>query len=186
MALSTLSTLYAASRPGSGKLAIDKYAKCGHISKRYDGIKGLLRIQAMQADYVLSRTFTAKYFAADGVTRLLWRHDQNQREVDAVMDGFAIGVLVGGVRSDNRGKPILQPTTETKDCESFWMVGGGTLADAVFLACDRDPERKSEQLKATLEQGLENCIVVEYATPAYVLDELIYSTCVFHPGNPAS
>ena len=110
-----------------------KWQAVSHISKRYPKVRGLLRLKQMYSDYVADRNYRAPYFGAKG-ERLLVRHGENERDVDEVAIEFADGVLRGGVRSDNRGKPVLIPTTPSPQCETFELLGGGTLADGVYRA----------------------------------------------------
>ena len=157
-----------------------KWQAVSHISKRYPKVRGLLRLKQMYSDYVADRNYRAPYFGAKG-ERLLVRHGENERDVDEVAIEFADGVLRGGVRSDNRGKPVLIPTTPSPQCETFELLGGGTLADGVYRAHLKDPS--NEQLQATIDQGLEGCVLLMYGTPLDVITEFIMIGNVDHAGT---
>lgn len=157
-----------------------KYTPLTHISKRYPGLKGLLRLKAMYSDYVVDRNHTAMYFN-DNHERLLTRHDDNDRDVMEVALEFAVGILHGGVRSDNRGKPIIIPVRASPDCEHFKLAGGGTVADGVYIAEAKEPE--NEQVIATIDQGCECCVKMVYGAPSDVVTEMIAMGNIDHRGT---
>ena len=161
-----------------------KYVPMRHIKHRYPGKTGLVRLKCIYADYVLDRNYTAAYFCPSTGARALDRHGQNQRGVSQVEEQFARDICTAGVRSDMRGKPIITPKTSEPECVFFRLVGAGTMAAAVYLAVSREPN--NIQVKLTVEQGLENAILIIFACPEDVIQELMFVGNIDHNGTAST
>ena len=71
-----------------------------------------------------------------------------------------------------------------REVESFLVIGGGTMTDGVYIAANKAP--LAPQVQATLEQGLEDCVIVHPCTPTDVITHIVDSHNSFHLGSPST
>ena len=161
---------------------------------RFVGKEGLLLNKHVWKIYVVDRSRTVRYFD-DMSNRLLKRHPLNVRDVDGMAEEFGDLFIKAGVQADKRGRPILMPDRPEgsiepgaaftfREVEYFLVIGGGTMTDGVYIAANKAP--LAPQVQATLEQGLEDCVILHPCTPTDVITHIVDSHNSFHLGSPST
>lgn len=137
-------------------------------------------IRAIWKVYVISRNFNAAWFDAAG-QRTITRHPRNERDVGSFQDVMMEKLRTKGVQLFHRGKLVMMAT----DREFRWYaVGGGTLTDCFYEAARLYP--KEENVVLSLEQGLDDCVLIHKATPVDIVDYMILEHNAFHDGAPTT
>ena len=128
---------------------------CPRVGLRMPGKEGLVLNKQIWKIYVIDRNRTVRYFD-DLSNRLLKRHPLNMRDVDGMAEEMADAILRVGVQSDKRGRPILMPCRDAgeigfpgaaftfRPSEKFWVIGGGTMVDGVYIAAARGPQNNKK------------------------------------------
>ena len=165
---------------------------CPRVGLRIPSKEGLVLNKHIWKIYVIDRHRTCRYFD-DQANRLLKRHPLNMRDVDGMAEEFADLIIKAGVQADKRGRPVLMPDRPDvepgaaftfREVEYFLLIGGGTMTDGVYLAASKAP--LSPQVIATLEQGLEDCIILHPCTPTDIVTHIVASHNDFHLGSPST
>ena len=122
---------------------------------RWPDKQGVVLLKHIWSIYVIDKSRTCAYFDDNG-TRLLRRHCLNLRDVDGMAEEMADAILRVGVQSDKRGRPILMPSRDAgeigfpgaaftfRPSEKFWVIGGGTMVDGVYIAAARGPQNNKK------------------------------------------
>ena len=113
--------------------------------------------------------------------RALHRHKLNMRDVQAVEEDFADGILEAGVLPHMRGCVIA---VETETPEHLGIAAGGSLANSFYIAHAKEPN--NEFVKASRSMDVENAIIVGKQTPPDVIAWLITEANNYHKGGDNS
>lgn len=119
-------------------------------------------------------------FYDDTGKRLLYRHSENGRFQQSVVDKYVESVLSQGLVSGVRGAAWAIE----KDDGSFELITFGTLASAVYEAAGRHPNNAFVQ--QALAEGIPGAIILNHRIPADVLRFLRDYHNAFHQGSKYS
>ena len=164
---------------GDAHLSLERAEKA---EQRYGGKIGLALSICIRRDWFRFRRKHVAWNTSDG-KRALRRHPKNQKGVMAVSEETATRIETTGVQEIYRGKLILQavqPNATHPDCEEYWVISGGTLSDAMYIAAKRSP--CNEQVVLSMELGIEEAVEVRNPCPDDIIEELVDSGNDYHDG----
>ena len=100
----------------------------------------------------------------DKDVRLIFRHRLNSRRVDQSMRRYKNGILSMGVLDEMRGSLVLIPqgVESLFVDQTYGVIGGGTLFDAIYLAIEEEPS--NPHCLDLLKNGVHNTIILDRHT----------------------
>ena len=158
-------------------------ARCINCQARYQNCTGLKLKQCIWRDWVRNKGLKLLFFSSN--QRSMERHPKNLKGVDAVSHDMAERLGREGLMEEFRSKIIVmarEPNDTAPECQFYWVVSGGTLTDAVYIAASRNPE--NEMVALTLDIGLEDVIEITNPCPDDVVEYLTDKGNDFHDGAP--
>ena len=148
------------------------------LVERYGEQNYINRLITIRSVYAKPGKHVVPWFNKHGGKNIL-RHPRNQRKQSTVSRRLIASIRLRGWCLGMRASPCLQENCEPDG--PLLAVGAGGMCEASYYCFEHYPD--NEMVKATLEQGLQDCEIYFATMPLETVDWLVWLHNQFHKGS---